>query len=303
MTHPQTHRDEKAKQNRLLDTKTVRLNKLGLNVRYAELGDSTRPPVLLLHGVPENLQGWYAVAPLLAQKYHVLALDWPGFGGSDPLSSPKDYTSLHFAEVIVDFMDSLHISQASVIATDIALLPALLVGLEHPSRVSALAVTDGIPFPRPQYSSWELKSFAKKGSIRGEALVRWFPRVSARIAYFKGFYRGHSIPAEVRREFLADGTRASNQEALLSYFQNFHMGQKYFERRVHELHTPVLVVWGRHDRFISVKLAYEIAKKLPNARLEVIDKSGHYVHMDTPHELVQVVTRFLDEEAKTLRAA
>ncbi len=196
----------------------------------------------------------------------------------------------------MDFMDSLSILQANLVATDIALLPSLLVGLEHPSRVSKLAVMDGIPFPRPQYSSWELKSFAKKGSILGKALVRWFPRVTAQISYFKGFYRGHSIPAEVQREFLADGMRKTNQEAFLSYFQNFHIGQKYFEPRAHELKTPVLVVWGKYDRFISVKLAYEIAEKLPHAKLEIIDKSGHYVHMDTPRELVQVLTKFLGEE-------
>ncbi len=59
----------------------------------------------------------------------------------------------------------------------------------------------------------------------------------------------------------------------------------------------MLVVWGKYDRFISVKLAYEIAEKLPNAKLEVIDKSDHYVHMDKPQELVQLVTRFLDEAA------
>ena len=275
----------------------MRLGKLGLNVRYAELGDSRNPPVLLLHGVPENLQAWYAVAPLLAERHHVLALDWPGFGGSDPLPSPEDYTASRFAEVIVDFMDSLQIGQASLVATDIALLPSLVVGLEHPSRVSRLVVMDGIPFPRPQYSSWELRSFAKKGSILGKALVRWFPWVTAQISYLKGFYRGHSIPAEVRREFLADGRRRRNQDAFLSYFQNFRSGQEYFEPRAHELETPVLVVWGKHDRFINVKLAHEIAERLPNAKLEVIDKAGHYVHMDKPRELVDVATRFLAEEA------
>ena len=247
--------------------------------------------------MPENLQGWYAVAPLLAEKYHVLAVDWPGFGGSDPLASHEDYTSRRFAEVIVDFMDSLQIRQANLVATDIALLPSLLVGLEHPSRVSKLAVMDGIPFPRPQYSSWELKSFAKKGSIIGKALVRWFPRITAEISYLKGFYRGHSIPAEVRREFLSDGVSKSTQEAFLSYFQNFRTGQEYFEPRAQELQTPVLVVWGKYDRFISSKLGREIAERLPNAKLEVIDKSGHYVHMDKPQELVQVVTQFLDEAA------
>jgi pimeloyl-ACP methyl ester carboxylesterase len=284
-------------QNRLLKTKTLRLKKHGLNVRYAELGDPVNPPVLLLHGVPENLQAWYAVAPLLAENYHVLALDWPGFGGSDPLKLPEDYTSQRFAEVVVDFMDSLEIRQANLVATDIALLPALLVGLDHPSRAAKLAVMDGIPFPRPQYSSWELRSFAKKGSILGKALVRWFPRISSQIAYIKGFYRGHSIPAEVRQEFATDGVSKSNQEAFLSYFQNFHVGQEYFEPRARELQTPVLVTWGKYDRFISVKLAHEIAETLPNARLEVIDKSGHYVHMDKPQELARVVTQFLGEAA------
>jgi len=194
-------------------------------------------------------------------------------------------------------MDSLDIRQANLVATDIALLPTLLVGLEHPDRVSKLTVMDGIPFPRPQYSSWELKSFAKKGSILGKALVNWFPRITALVSYYKGFYRGHSIPVEVRQEFATNGASKSNQEAFLSYFQNFRIGQEYFEPRAHDLQTPVLVVWGKYDRFISSKLGVEIAEKLPNAQLEVIDKSGHYVHMDKPQELVQAVTRFLDEAA------
>ena len=59
----------------------------------------------------------------------------------------------------------------------------------------------------------------------------------------------------------------------------------------------LLVAWGKYDRFIRVKVAYEIAEKLPNAELEVIDKSGHYVHTDRPQELVKVATRFLGEEA------
>ncbi|NIU88353.1 MAG: alpha/beta fold hydrolase, partial [Candidatus Dadabacteria bacterium] len=150
----------------LLDTKTVRLNKSNINVRYAELGDSACPKLILLHGVPENLHCWYAVAPLMAEKYHVLALDWPGFGGSDSFTSQNEYTSQRFADIVVEFMDTLGINKASLMATDIALLPALLVGLEHPDKVHKLVVMDGIPFPRPQYSSWELKSFAKKGSVR-----------------------------------------------------------------------------------------------------------------------------------------
>ena len=92
-----TNKDKMVKHNQLLATQTVRLKKEEINVRYAALGDPSNPPVLLLHGVPENLQAWYAVAPMLAKKYYVLALDWPGFGGSDPLKLPEDYTSRCFS--------------------------------------------------------------------------------------------------------------------------------------------------------------------------------------------------------------
>jgi pimeloyl-ACP methyl ester carboxylesterase len=282
-------------QNQLLPTKIVQLNESKLNIRYAQLGDVTKPVVILFHGVPENLQCWYAVAPLLADSYHVLAIDWPGFGGSEPLTSNKDYHPQAFADVIVDFMDSMNIPKANLVATDIGLLPALLVGLQNAHRVNRLAVMDGIPFPGEKYSSWELKSFAKKGSIRGKALVHWFPGISAKIARLKGFYRGNSIPYEVRQEFMSDGNKKTNQKALLSYFQNFHIGQEYFEPRANELKLPVKVIWGKYDRFINVKLAYEITAKLPNATLTVIDKAGHYVHMDKPQVLAQVVTEFLNE--------
>ncbi len=62
------NRGEITTQSRLLLTQTVRLKKEGIKVRYAELGDPSKPSVLLLHGVPENLQAWYAVAPLLAES-------------------------------------------------------------------------------------------------------------------------------------------------------------------------------------------------------------------------------------------
>ena len=282
-------------QNHLLDTKKIYLNKFDINLRYADLGNSKNPPIILLHGVPENLNSWYAVAPLLAKNNRVLAIDWPGFGGSDPLTNSKDYNPLNFALVVVAFMDALKIDNAIIMATDIALLPAFFVGLEYPERVSMLVVMDGIPFKRPQYASWELNSFTRKNSLRAKFMIKWFPRISAKIGYHKGFFKKHSIPTAVLNEFLVDGSNKTNQNAFMSYFQNFHKGQVYFEERAHLLNTPVLVIWGKYDRFINIKLAYEIVEKLPNAHLEIIDKAGHYVHMDKPYEVVTAVTKFISQ--------
>ncbi len=283
------------RQYHLLSTDTVRLKQLDLKLRYAELGDRSKPPIILLHGVPENLQAWYDVAPSLASDYHVWAIDWPGFGGSEPLQRPASYTSSFFAEVVVAFMDTMQISNAVLVATDIGLLPAFLVGLEHPGRVSKLVVMDGIPFPRPQYNSWELKSFARKGSIRAKALIEWFPKISAQIAYHKGFYKGNTIPREIQEAFLRDGQNKSTQIAFKSYFQNFREQQERFEKRAHQLNVPTLVLWGKHDRFIHLQLGHEIKEKLPNAKLQIIDRAGHYVHMDRPAEVVRQFKQFMGE--------
>lgn len=281
--------------SKLLNTKKVRIQKFGLNIRYAELGHRDKPAILLLHGVPENLQTWYDIAPSLSQDYRVLAIDWPGFGGSDAFIDLKDHNPRTFAAVGMDFLNTLQIEYAHVMATDIGLSPALIMGVENPERIGRIVVMDGIPFPTTAYSSWEVRSFGRKNSIRAKALIKWFPKISAKIAYNKGFYKGSNIPKEIQDEFLADGYNKSTQNAFLSYFQNNAPGQTYLESRIHEVQQPVLVVWGRHDRFINVRLGEVLAESLPNARLEIIEDSGHFVHMDKPEKLLQVSEAFLKE--------
>ncbi|SHJ19709.1 alpha/beta fold hydrolase [Aquimarina spongiae] len=279
--------------SKLLKTRNVQLQKLGLNIRYAELGNPVNPTVLLLHGVPENLYAWYDIAPVLARNYHVLAIDWPGFGGSEAFTDMKNHNPRSFANVGMDFLNTLQIIKAQVMATDIGLSPALIMGVENPDRIGHIVVMDGIPFPTSAYSSWELKSFAQKNSIRAKALIKWFPKISAKIAYNKGFYKGSNIPKEVQAEFLKDGYNKTTQNAFLSYFQNNAPGQTYLESRIHEIQQPVLVVWGKHDRFINAKLGELLAQKLTNAQLEIIDDSGHFVHMDQPQKLLKITNDFL----------
>lgn len=282
-------------QSKLLPTKKVQIEEFGLNIRYAELGKKENPTILLLHGVPENLHTWYDVAPGLSKDYYVLALDWPGFGGSEAFSNLKDHNPRNFAAMAMDFLNTLGIDRAHVMATDIGLSPALIMGVENPERIGRIIVMDGIPFPTSAYSSWEVRSFARKNSIRAKALIKWFPKISAQIAYNKGLYKKHNIPSEVQQQFLADGYNKTTQNAFLSFFQNNTPGQAYLESRIHEIEQPVLVIWGKHDRFINVKLSELLASRLTNARLEIIEDSGHFVQMDKPTKLLYHSINFLKE--------
>lgn len=111
----------------------------------------------------------------------------------------------------------------------------------------------------------------------------------------------HSRPAWRHVEYLSAATKrgisAGSSTRNTSPFQNFRIGRAYFESRARDLQTPVMVIWGRQDRFINVELAHEIAETLPNTELEVVDQSGHYVHIDKPQELARAVTKFLYEPA------
>ncbi|MEX0288827.1 MAG: alpha/beta fold hydrolase [Flavobacteriaceae bacterium] len=288
----------KIENSKLLPTHNVRTNKYGLKLRYTEFGDRAKETIVLLHGVPENLHAWYDIAPILSQDYHVLALDWPGFGGSEAFGNIDDHNPRSFAAVAIDFLNTLEIDYAHIMATDIGLSPALIMGVEHPERIGRIVVMDGIPFPTTAYSSWELKSFGRKGSLRAKALIKWFPKISAKIAYNKGFYKGSNIPKEILEEFLKDGYSKTTQKAFLAYFQNNAPAQAYLESRIHEIQQEVLVVWGRHDRFINYMLGEALVKRLPNAQLEIIEESGHFVHMDKPGELLRVTEEFLSQATK-----
>lgn len=282
----------------LLPTFKTKLANTKIKLNHTDLGLKTAPPVILLHGVPENLQCWYGVAPELAKTHRVIAIDWPGFGQSQPFNDSSEYNSQKFSSIVIDLLDTLNIEKAHILATDIGLLPAFLTGLDQPQRVHSICAMDGIPLPTQKYSSWELKSFAKIGSIRGKALVKWFPAISAQVAYFKGFFKKHQIPKEVQDCFAIDGKNKATQEAFLSYFQNFSNGQRYFLSEVKKMRTPIKLLWGREDKFINVALAHLIQKTVPNVELDILKNTGHYIHMEEPKEVAKKARDFFLQQQK-----
>src|SRR5437879_10365269 len=86
--------------------KTVAVN--GLNIFYREAGPSNAPAILLLHGFPSSSRMFDTLMPLLADRYHLIAPDYPGFGNSDAPSPDKfAYTFDHIGEIVVRFADTL----------------------------------------------------------------------------------------------------------------------------------------------------------------------------------------------------
>ena len=130
MAHPTTYR-------------TVTVD--GLPIFYREAGDPGRPAILLLHGLPSSSRMYEPLLARLADRYRLVAPDYPGFGHSAaPPPSDFAYTFDHLAEVMVRFTETLALSRYSLFMQDYGGPVGFRMALAHPERVAALIVQNAV---------------------------------------------------------------------------------------------------------------------------------------------------------------
>ena len=133
----------------------------GRTVRYARLGQG--PPLVLLHGYPDNLQLWSEVGPILAGSFDVIAVDWPGMGMSESL--PGGATPFDMASRLISLLDHWKIDRAAIVGADMGGQPALMAAARYPHRVSHLIVTGSLLQCRTRAHPGKLPSCGASGSI------------------------------------------------------------------------------------------------------------------------------------------
>ncbi|WP_143301100.1 alpha/beta fold hydrolase, partial [Candidatus Entotheonella palauensis] len=108
---------------------------------YREAGSNQSPTVLLLHGFPTSSQMFRNLIPALADQFHVVAPDYPGFGNSAmPSVEAFDYTFDHLANVMDRFVQQLGLSTYSLYVMDYGAPIGFRLAVKHPERVQALIV-------------------------------------------------------------------------------------------------------------------------------------------------------------------
>src|SRR5882724_6844527 len=112
----------------------------GRKLRVARVGSG--PPLVLLHGYPDNLQIWCELAPRLADRFEVIAFDWPGMGYSD--AWPGGTTPVYMAERLAKIMDHFRIETAHVVGMDMGAQPLLAFAAKFPHRVLRLVVMNSL---------------------------------------------------------------------------------------------------------------------------------------------------------------
>ncbi len=124
----------------------------GRRLRVARLGSG--PPLVLLHGYPDNLQIFCALAERLAQRFTVIAFDWPGMGESDEW--PGGTTPQHMADHLRALLDAWGLARVHLLGVDMGGQPALVLAARHPQRVERLCVMNSLVMPARE-TSWEIR--------------------------------------------------------------------------------------------------------------------------------------------------
>jgi pimeloyl-ACP methyl ester carboxylesterase len=284
----------------------------GVNVFYREAGPADAPAIVLLHGFPSSSNMYRNLIPALADRYRVLAPDYPGFGHSDmPDRSQFRYSFAHFADITDTLLTRLGVTRYALYVMDYGAPVGYRVALKHPERVTALVIQNGNAYEEGLREFWKpIKAYWASGQPAEREVLRAGTTLDAtRSQYLDGVAdRSRVDPsAWVQDQALLD--RPGNVEIQLDLFYDYRTNlelypqfQQFFRAR----QPPTLIVWGKNDVIFPAEGARAYLKDLPHAELHLLD-TGHFALEDQGDEIARLMRAFLGrtfvQDAKSSRNA
>lgn len=267
----------------------------GLNLHYLEWGETTSPPVLLLHGFLSQASIWHSLATSLSRNYRVLALNQRGHGRSD-WSSTGDYSiDDHFADLVF-FLEALDIDDVILIGHSMGGRNALFYAACRPESIRKLLLVDARPGNSDQavealrrmldlavVSESDIETFLEQA----EAL---YPDIPLKVAYDR-LQPGSETSTHLRKSSFYDpwlvvASRLANNlvEDLWAFMPN--------------IQCPTLILRGEYSTFVSDSDAADMNRLIPNAKVEVIRGTGHLPMLENSSTFNRAVSVFLSESSR-----
>jgi len=273
-----------------------------LNIFYRESGPMDAPAILLLHGFPSSSHQYRGLISRLADKYHVIAPDLPGFGFSDaPPAKTFGYTFDHLAEVVESFTETLNLTRYALYVFDYGAPVGFRLAISRPERVAALISQNGNAYEEGLSDGWNpIKTYWEAPTEENRNNLRAFLQAgTTQFQYQHGEADTTRIAPEsytLDQHFL---DRRGNDEVQLDLFGDYKSNVAAYPK-FHEYfrtHKPAaLAVWGKNDPFFLPAGAEAFRRDMPEAEIRFVD-AGHFVleaHLD---EVARIIGAFL---ARTL---
>jgi len=280
----------------------------GFKIFYREAGPKTAPILLLLHGFPTSSHMFRHLIPILADHYHVIAPDLPGFGFSDaPDRKRFRYTFEQLAEVIDKFTQTIGLERYGIYVFDYGAPVGLRLALAHPERVTAIVSQNGNAYEEGLSQGWNpIQKYWKEPSPGNRTALRHFLTPEAtKSQYLYGVQDETLVAPEAYQLDSALLARPGNDEIQLDLFLDYASNvalypkfQEYFRTK----RPPLLAVWGKNDPFFLPPGAEAFKRDNPNAEVHFYD-TGHFA-LETHHrEIAGTIREFLKRTLTTQASA
>jgi pimeloyl-ACP methyl ester carboxylesterase len=252
------------------------------------------PPILLIHGFGASSFTWSKIIPSLAADHTIISLDLKGFGQS---RKPRDgrYALQSQAAAVLNVINTLGLDDLTVIGHSmgggIALLVAMELEKQRPRRLNRLILIDSIACPQP------LPLFIKvlRLPILGPVVLKivpatWQVRYVLRQVYFN--------PGKIERDFVEEYAaplrcRDGRAALIATALAIIPPDAEKLIARYKQIRSPVLLLWGSHDRIVPISLAARLKAAIPGARYKVVPSCGHAPQEEEPQETLFRINEFL----------
>jgi len=270
----------------------------GLQIFYREAGAAEAPHLLLLHGFPSASHMFRDLIPLLADRFHVLAPDLPGFGQSGmPPRRAFRYTFDNLAGVIDRLTQVVGLDRFAVYVFDYGAPIGFRLAMRHPERITGIVSQNGNAYEEGLSDSWNpIRAYWDVPSqTNREALRALLSPETTRWQYTHGVADAKAVSPDgytLDTFYLA---RAGADEVQLDLFGDYQSNvalypafQDYF--RTHK--PPFLAVWGKHDPFFLPPGAEAFTRDMPDAVVRFFD-TGHFALETHVEEIAAAIRAFL----------
>jgi len=272
----------------------------GLDIFYREAGPKDAPHILLLHGFPTSSHMFRDLIPALADRYHLVAPDYPGYGNSSmPALDAFDYTFDRMAALVETFTEALQLGSYTLYLMDYGAPIGFRLAAKHPERVDALLIQNGNAYDEGLREFWDpIKAYWKDKTPENRDALRSLLTIDAtKWQYTHGTRNPESVSPDnwnVDQRFL---DREGNQEIQLAMFYDYGSNPPLYpewQAYLREHQPKTLITWGKNDPIFPAEGAHPYARDLKNAELHLLD-TGHFALEEDGALISSLIRAFLDE--------
>ena len=277
----------------------------GIKIFYREAGPTNASTLLLLHGFPTSSHMFRDLIPLLADRFHIVAPDLPGFGQSDlPSRDAFAYTFARTAEVIGRFTEVVSLKRFAIYIFDYGAPVGLRIAIKHPERIAAIVSQNGNAYEEGLSDGWNpIRTYWREPTKANRDALRSFLTPETTFWQYTHGVSDSSIVSpdgySLDNFYLArPGAHEAQLDFFLDYASNialYPQFQAYFRNR----QPPLLAIWGRNDPFFLPAGAEAYKRDISGADVRFLD-TGHFA-LET--HCAEIATAIRDFVGKTAAAA